>query len=375
MADLSQPKSVLHQDTTSAGGVKAFLRHDHTIRSSSKEEQKQKEDAFHAKMIQKAKETRTKQSSLLASTPPLVLDSKSRPSNSTTNTNKNVVVLFQGWARCFFQGRKDVSAQQLTRPKKICHTPYVDNYLLIRITSSSSSSFSLAGASSSASSSSSSNLRLLLLHIYADAKDAEHDIPLVNPPIDLRHFYAATIPTSYCGGAALFLKEDDRYFHRYLFRFEFYNGTILQKGRNVEQLLQFGSAIRKRRGTRINSSSSSALVRNVLNKKQSEKKEGGGAAKFYTSSTANEDETLLLFKAYRETVHELCCEASNQADDFITAVNQCVVTDEDAFTAHGPRSWGPAYDDEENSRRCNSSRRNITTNLVGFQDLELFESH
>jgi len=100
----------------------------------------------------------------------------------------------------FLSREKDVSTQQLTRPKKNCHTPYVDNYLLIRITSS--SSFSLAGASSSASSS--SNLRLLLLHIYADAKDAEHDIPLVNPPIDLRHFYAATIPTSYCGGAALF---------------------------------------------------------------------------------------------------------------------------------------------------------------------------
>mmetsp|Transcript_30431 Transcript_30431/g.46427 ORF Transcript_30431/g.46427 Transcript_30431/m.46427 type:complete len:159 (-) Transcript_30431:557-1033(-) len=104
-ADLSQQKNaVLHKDTctTSEGGVKAFLRHDHTIRSSKEE---QEEDAFHAKMIQKAKKLGQKKS-LLASTPPLVLDSKSRPSNNSTNTNKNVVVIFQGWARCFFQGRR-----------------------------------------------------------------------------------------------------------------------------------------------------------------------------------------------------------------------------------------------------------------------------
>lgn len=283
----------------------------------------EEEEAFYTK-IRQMKETEKK------------LSSTQRLLDTTSNRNN---IVFEGWARCFFQGRKDTSASQLTRTKKISHTPYVDNYLLLQITLSSSSSD-------------------LLLNIYADVKDSEQSILLVNPPIELKHFYAATIPTSNCG-ASLFLKDDDRYFHRFMFRFEFCNQKTLQKERHVEQLLQFGSAIRKR-GTRIHSSA--ALVRHVL--KHSSNKHEGGTMSY--PSRVKEDETLLLFKAYRETVHELCSDSSNQAQGFITAVNQCLVEDEDVYTSsHGHRSWGPAYDDESAS-----TRKGRNTDVLDFQDLE-----
>jgi len=228
---------------------------------------------------------------------------------------------FTGCARVFFQGRKDDMAHQLTNCSNKEGVTYDDTYLHIKIDSSSKT-----------------------LLIFGNEKDYQESRLLVDPPIDLRYFFAMKVPESRCG-IALFLKDDDRYFRRFIFRFEFYNGCVRHDQFRLKQLYYCGAAIKK--------SSRAKLV----------------ARKFFASSDderlnnirITESESMNLNLAYMDAIDNLIKDASQQANSFVEIVNQLHLkndsvdsydvtetADDDSIINKTQCSWGNNYDLEWN---------------------------
>ena len=120
--------------------------------------------------------------------------------DSSSNSSEEDPVAFSGWARVFFQARREPAAKQVTAPGA---TPFLDTHLHLTIYATANQ-----------------------LHI-SDVDDRRRP-PLIDPPINLRHFYAARVPGSH-SGAALFLRNDPkRRLRKYIFRFEFANRAVHQ---------------------------------------------------------------------------------------------------------------------------------------------------
>ena len=114
---------------------------------------------------------------------------------------------FEGWARVFFQARNDRSAQQILPTNS--STLARESHLFVVV-----------------------DPQATELRLYPDDKDLRL---IVDPPIELKYFYAVSVPGSEAG-AALFLKEDDRQLRRYIFRFEFRNDSVLQPSSRPQSL-------------------------------------------------------------------------------------------------------------------------------------------
>lgn len=120
--------------------------------------------------------------------------------DSSSNSSEEDPIAFSGWARVFFQARREPAAKQVTAPGA---TPFLDTHLHLTIYATANQ-----------------------LHI-SDVDDRRRP-PLIDPPINLRHFYAARVPGSH-SGAALFLRNDPkRRLRKYIFRFEFANRAVHQ---------------------------------------------------------------------------------------------------------------------------------------------------
>lgn len=126
-------------------------------------------------------------------------------------------IAFTGWARVFFQARRDRAATQVTAPS----TPFLDTHLHLTIHATAN------------------ELRI------SDSDDRRRPL-LIDPPISLRHFYAARVPGSR-SGAALFLRNDKRRLRKYIFRFEFPNRAAHQPPQLYAHFSRSGAAAKNSR--------------------------------------------------------------------------------------------------------------------------------
>ena len=214
---------------------------------------------------------------------------------------------FEGWARVFFQARNDRSAQQILPTNS--STLARESHLFVVVDPKASE-----------------------LRLYPDDKDLRL---IVDPPIELKYFYAVSVPGSEAG-AALFLKEDDRQLHRYIFRFEFRNDSVLQPPSRPQSLrLSAGVAKYAQR---------SSNLKQVELKTKAAFSNQEDASDMQRAEEAKSKEAHL---AYLNTTSDLIGDATTAADSFIALINAPSGQDtEDATWKRRPkRSWGPGYED------------------------------
>lgn len=215
---------------------------------------------------------------------------------------------FEGWARVFFQARNDRSAQQILPTNS--STLARESHLFVVVDPKSTE-----------------------LRLYPDDKDLRL---IVDPPIELKYFYAVSVPGSEAG-AALFLKEDDRQLHRYIFRFEFRNDSVLQPPSRPQSLrLSAGVAKYAQR---------SSNLKQVELKTKAAFSNQEDASDMQRAEEAKSKEAHL---AYLNTTSDLIGDATTAADSFIALINAPSGRDtEDAasWKRRPKRSWGPGYED------------------------------
>ena len=216
---------------------------------------------------------------------------------------------FEGWARVFFQARNDRSAQQILPTNS--STLARESHLFVVV-----------------------DPKATELRLYPDDKDLRL---IVDPPIELKYFYAVSVPGSEAG-AALFLKEDDRQLRRYIFRFEFRNDTVLQPP-SRPQSLSLSARVAK-------------YAQRSSNLKQVELKTKAAFSNQEDASDmqrAEEVKSQEAHLAYLNTTSDMIGDATTAADSFIALINAPSEQDtEDATWKRRPkRSWGPGYEDSK----------------------------
>lgn len=213
---------------------------------------------------------------------------------------------FEGWARVFFQARNDRSAQQILPTNS--STLARESHLFVVV-----------------------DPKATELRLYPDDKDLRL---IVDPPIELKYFYAVSVPGSEAG-AALFLKEDDRQLRRYIFRFEFRNDSVLQPS-SRPQSLSLSARVAKY------AQRSSNLKQVEIKAKAFSNQED--ASDMQRAEEAKSQEAHL---AYLNTTSDMIGDATTAADTFIALINAPSEQDtEDATWKRRPkRSWGPGYED------------------------------
>ena len=150
---------------------------------------------------------------------------------------------------------------------------------------------------------------------------------LVDPPVELRYFYAARVPGSQ-SGAALFLKEDDRVHHRYIFRFEFQNCAVSQSPARVYQFVHSGETAKMlQRQEWV--SKKVALIKSP--EKEEEKIRVG-------------EESQQVHTAYLKSVSDIVREGQQAVDTFVGLVNSAV-SDDGIWRRRHSTSWGAGYQD------------------------------
>lgn len=197
-------------------------------------------------------------------------------SSSTSSTSEEAIA-FSGWARCFFQARHHRSATQIT--SGVTATTSQDTYLYLTIDATTN------------------ELRI-------SNTDDRWKPPLIDPPIQLKYFYAAKVPGSH-SGAALFLRNDSRRLRKYIFRFEFVNRAVHQPPARYVQFIRSGKAA-KRSMRGINK------MKNAFNKMGEERK---------ANMKVNDKRAQDAFAAHLGTLDELLRECDEAADRFVECVN------------------------------------------------------
>ena len=214
---------------------------------------------------------------------------------------------FEGWARVFFQARNDRSAQQILPTNS--STLARESHLFVVV-----------------------DPKATEMRLYPDDKDLRL---IVDPPIELKYFYAVSVPGSEAG-AALFLKEDDRQLRRYIFRFEFRNDTVLQPP-SRPQNLSLSARVAKY-------AQRSSNLKQVELKTKAAFSNQEDASDMQRAEEAKSQEAHL---AYLNTTSDIIGDATTAADTFIALINATSEKDtEDATWKRRPkRSWGPGYED------------------------------
>jgi len=145
------------------------------------------------------------------------------------------------------------------------------------------------------------------------------------------------------------LEDDDRYFRRFIFRFEFLNPTIEQPASNFKALHNYAVAIKKHHGKRHK-------IKNLVSTAQS----------LFSSQEEHrellrmrEKNTVDMHEAYHGAIGELLSDATKVADEFVKVVNQHPrdpreetaesLRDEShtGTRVRPPQSFGPGYENCE----------------------------
>ena len=155
----------------------------------------------------------------------------SQSSSSVESSEEGEVLAFSGEARVFFQARHHCSATQIVPGST--STSSQDTYLRVAVVHSADDSGKYRSE----------------LRIFCAASDhvggvSEPSVLLIDPPVPLKHFYAAKALGSH-SGAALFLRNDPRRLRRYLWRFEFSNRAVRQPPSRYFQFARSGRVARK----------------------------------------------------------------------------------------------------------------------------------
>lgn len=214
---------------------------------------------------------------------------------------------FEGWARVFFQARNDRSAQQILPTNS--STLARESHLFVVV-----------------------DPKATELRLYPDDKDLRL---IVEPPIELKYFYAVSVPGSEAG-AALFLREDDRQLRRYIFRFEFRNDTVLQPP-SRPQNLSLSARVAKYAQKSSNLKQVELKTKAVFSNQE-------GASDMHRTEELKSREA---HRAYWNTTADMIGDATAAADSFIALINAPSEQDtEDAtWKRRTKRSWGPGYED------------------------------
>lgn len=195
--------------------------------------------------------------------------------SSSVSSDDDEALAFSGWARVFFQARHARAATQVISGAST--TTSQDTYLYITIHSTAN------------------ELRI-------SNTDDRWKPPLIDPPIQMKHFYAAKVPGSH-SGAALFLKNDTRRLRKYIFRFEFINRTVHQPPSRYLQFIRSGKAAKK-------------SMRDMFKMKQAFAQEDRKE-----NLRADKRRAQDAFAVHLSTLDELLRESSEAADRFVECIN------------------------------------------------------
>jgi len=218
-------------------------------------------------------------------------------SASSSSSSSSDPISFQGWARVFFQARHHRSATQVITTAN--STTSQDTYLHLSINSTSN------------------ELRI------SNTEDRSKP-PLIDPPIQLKYFYALKVPGSN-SGAALFLKNDNRRLRKYIFRFEFINRAVHQPPQRYLQFIRSGNAAKKSmRGIKMRH-----MQYKVVGKM-------GASEERKENLRENTKKAQDAFAAHLATLDDLLRESSEMADRFVECVNS---RGEDEATATVLGEW------------------------------------
>lgn len=267
-------------------------------------------------------------------------DSSSSSSISSTPISEG----FEGYARVFFQGRNDRVSTQLQPTNS--STLARDSYLYIEVDPDATE-----------------------LRIYP-GKDEKGKL-IVDPPINLKYFYAARVPGSN-EGSALFLKEDDREYQRYIFRFEFRNDKNLQPAARMYQLAHCSKAAKN--AQRMNWTMRNKFGIAPKTKRHNKTKEQD------TDETlrAQKKESQEILNAYIGTIEDLTREGLVAAESFVDLVNSAITGTEEGTSWGRPRrngtSWGAGYADVESENDDDDSDSDWSDETDGQYDDDEDES-
>lgn len=237
---------------------------------------------------------------------PVVEDEASSSSSSISSTPTSEG--FEGWARVFFQGRSDRVSTQLQPTNS--STLARDSYLYIEV-----------------------DPEATALRIYPSKE--ERGKLIIDPPIELKYFYAARVPGSN-EGAALFLKEDDREYQRYIFRFEFRNDTVRQPAARMYQLAHCSKAAK-------NAQRMNWTMRNQFGIAPKANRQDDIDETIRTQEKKSQE----ILNAYIGTIEDLAREGLVAAESFVDLVNSAVSEEGNSLgrpRRHGT-SWGAGYAD------------------------------
>ena len=214
--------------------------------------------------------------------------------SSDTSSARSDSLTFEGWARCFFQARSARSATQIKCGATSSSSQ--DTYLHVSMSSSSNT------------------LRI-------SNTDDQSKPPLVDPPIQLRYFYAARVPGSN-SGAALFLRNDSRRLRKYIFRFEFLNTTVRQPPERYLKFVRSGKAAKK-----------SMKSMNKMKEALRGASPGGPGADDVRDERLRDNKKRAqdAFAVHLQTLDGLLSECDGTADRFVDAVNSRNETEADVL--------------------------------------------
>jgi hypothetical protein len=228
-------------------------------------------------------------------------DDTSQSSSSVESSEEGEVLAFSGEARVFFQARHHCSATQIF--PGITTTSSQDTYLRVAVVHSADDNGKYRSE----------------LRIFCAAPDhvggvSEPPVLLIDPPVPLKHFYAAKVPGSH-SGAALFLRNDPRRLRRYIWRFEFSNRAVRQPPSRYLQFARSGRVARKSMVRRPTLGMAKRALRMKPTIEEGEHGGGGGIGGGANSRARD------AFQVHLSTLDELLRESDEAADSFVECVN------------------------------------------------------
>ena len=228
-------------------------------------------------------------------------DDTYQSSSSVESSEEGEVLAFSGEARVFFQARHHRSATQIVPGTTT--TSSQDTYLRVAVVHSADANGKYRSE----------------LRIFCAARDhvggvSEPPVLLIDPPIPLKHFYAAKVPGSH-SGAALFLRNDPRRLRRYIWRFEFANRAVRQPPSRYLQFARSGRVARKSMVRRPTLGMAKRALRMKPTIEAGEGGEGGGVGGGANSRARD------AFAVHLSALDELLRESDEAADGFVEFVN------------------------------------------------------
>ena len=212
------------------------------------------------------------------------------------------MLAFSGEARVFFQARHHRSATQIVPGSTT--TSSQDTYLRVAVVHSADDNWKYKSE----------------LKIFCAARDhvdgvvSEPPVLLIDPPVPLKHFYAAKVPGSH-SGAALFLRNDPRRLRRYIWRFEFSNRAVRQPPSRYLQFARSGRVARKSMVRRPTLGMAMRALRMKPTIEEGGHGEGGGVGGGANSRARD------AFAVHLSALDELLRESNEAVDGFVECVN------------------------------------------------------